>query len=192
MEASRKIVQENEMTVVHTKGHQDRQTKKLTMLAKINIEADKQALLGYEKSIERRATPGHRASLTINGNLITAQYDTEIRRAYTSPDMRTYLQRKHDFDDTALNLIDWDAIGSFLASLPLCQRIRTTKFIHNWLPTKEKLSRLTNAKDECLCGSAETHHHLLICPLREKESFDFISTLDRQLKKRKPQVIYVS
>jgi hypothetical protein len=65
---------------------------------------------------------------------VSADIETTLRNASTSGDLRNYLQQKHNWNDTTVELVDWHIHGQALKSLNSNQRKTITQVIHGWLP----------------------------------------------------------
>lgn len=153
----------------HMKGHQDDflPYHELSREAQLNVNADTYAtnyfLIGDTPTYD--ILPVNPANLYINHHIITREVKNEMRKSAQSPDLRIYMNRKFDWDDTIADLIWWSIHGSTILSSSAADRRRIRKFIFRWLPTCERLKKYTELFVQCpSCNvCTETHRHLHQC-----------------------------
>ena len=100
---------------IHVRGHQDdKKETELTQHEKWNVIADELADCGMKKHLRKIHLPGHVTSLVISGNLITTDHNQQIKHAFTSPHMQSYLTKKHHLSHENLQNVDFDAVAANL------------------------------------------------------------------------------
>ena len=108
--------------------------------------------------------PGYRDLLMIESNPITTKYAKMIRLEANTEDYAVCPQHRDTCSMTYMRLIDWDAIFHYIKSASISKRIRTVKYIHDKVPTRRQLHRMDNL-GPFFCGSLETSHLIIRCPL---------------------------
>ena len=153
----------------HVKGHQNK-SKSATLLSweeKLNVRADQLATFMRLK-LERKGVsqeicmPHSRINLFINNKLITKRFGRAMMRAWTTQDLRVYLENKYNWGSTICDELDWFALDRAFHRLPLTKQTWVTKFIHHWLPL---LGEKHNSITETLCPVCGTYnetwkHHI--------------------------------
>ena len=87
----------------------------------MNIRMDEiagECRIAHPFPLPAQAHSGHQVSLTLNGHIVTTKIHLQLRSALTSPSLQDYIQRKENWDDHIISMIDWQAHGSYLASVP--------------------------------------------------------------------------
>ena len=154
IEPLRQYVEKKKIECAHVRGHQEKKKENLTEDEEYNVLADKEAENAMKKKIDDYSfPPGHLTSLTINSRPVTTEYALELRRDFSSPDMRKYLCSKYKLDSATLEWIDWDAISSYIKDCRHADAIRILKLIHESVPTHERLSKMTEIQRCCACGA---------------------------------------
>ena len=103
-------------TFNHVKGHQDNKKDfaELSLLAQLNVGADKLAELAYDyapkSSKIATVLPRSPAVLVIGGVSITSRYDKRLKLASCKPQYMQYLQEKFGWTNETTNEVDWQAL----------------------------------------------------------------------------------
>ena len=108
--------------------------------------------------------PASKIGVTIEGRLITRNLYKEIIQAYTSRDIRTFMEGKFKWDTKTADCIDWESHGSNLSKLDYYQNKFVVKLIHERLPCRAASFNPSNQK-ECPCcnKTKETIEHMQEC-----------------------------
>jgi len=160
------------MTIEHVRGHQDRKMayKDLSLLAQLNVDADKYAgefqdLYGAERP-EVLMFPHNGVHLNLFGGTVTYNIKSSIRRAETEEPLYDHIQRRNKFSDQDMSNIDWEAHRTAIGRR-LGARVTTIKLIHELLPTNSVVSRYQadrSAKCPCCAWMSEDRDHIIRCP----------------------------
>jgi len=102
----------------HIKGHQDQKTstQNLTLPAQLNIECDSRAnhklpeLQNFSVFLPHPSLPAAYPYLQVHNKLIIRWATDALRHAATTPDYKSYMEKKHEWttDDSAE--VNWNAI----------------------------------------------------------------------------------
>jgi hypothetical protein len=168
--------------IEHVKGHQDT-TKcwdKLDIRAQINVLADRQADAIYRKPPGRTGlfptwVPGTGAALFHNDAQVTKGIPEYIREAKHTPEMKRHLiqrsqtarGRDKPWSEEIYSSIDWQHYGETFKKLSVGQRIQTSKYTNDLLPTARRLQVFNNRNDgRCFACQRlwEDTTHVLTCP----------------------------
>ncbi len=76
-----------------------------------------------------------KASLFLDGCLVTAKYKSSIKCAFTVPAITQYILEKTGWTCDAFNTVDWAAIGAYMKRLSVSKRAKVVKLMHNWQNT---------------------------------------------------------
>ena len=182
------LLQLPSVKLVYVKGHQDRTCSynRLNLLAQLNVDADDKAREYQERFGQARPyallTQHSGAFLVYPEGTRTANYGHSIRSRATSNPLRTYIKQKHQFDDSTMEMIDWNAHGSAMRK-HIKQRIRLTKMVHECLPTLKHLNRQDNGRRTCPgCkrSQCEDRDHIIKCNSDSRASWrhKFIASLE--------------
>lgn len=155
----------------HVKGHQDltEEYDNLPRAAQMNVQADHgatRALQETQRSDKYIELPANRATLRIQGDVITSKYKEMLRRAHLSQDIRHRMMINFEWDKNTPDKIWWSVHGASLRILSHNDRIRVQKFIHDQLATNQRLAReKEHLEDRCTtCGYiGEDNDHILRC-----------------------------
>jgi len=71
-------------------------------------------------------------ALRIDKMLIVGPVKKALLMKLSRPDMIQYLCQRNNWDSKMLDIIDFDAFGRYMKSLPNQRRTNVTKKIHNW------------------------------------------------------------
>jgi hypothetical protein len=156
------------------------------LLAQLNVDADDKAREYQERFGQARPyallTQHSGAFLVYPEGTRTANYGHSIRSRATSNPLRTYIKQKHQFDDSTMEMIDWNAHGSAMQK-HIKQRIHLTKMVHECLPTLKHLNRQGNGRRTCPgCkrSQCEDRDHIIKCNSDSRASWrhKFIASLE--------------
>ena len=64
-----------------------------------------------------------------------------------------------------MTTIDWNTIGVYFKGVPIAQKIRSIKFLHDSLPTVNTLHCIDKRGRNSMCGAPEISHNLFRCPI---------------------------
>jgi hypothetical protein len=172
-------------TIEHIKGHQDddKPVSQLSLLARLNIEADQLASTHQRRHPE----PAPRARLLRHTGVhlhlptgtVTSRYDQTLRQAYTAPLSISYLQERFSWTPAVFMTIHWDAHGKALQR-QRSHHVHFTKLVYDILPTNRVQHRHNNnISPLCPCCNAveETRDHLLRCPETETWRRELVGVL---------------
>ena len=187
LEATRKKMQSATTKCHHVKGHQDRNKSKeeLDGIAKLNLQADREADTVLYRGKEDYLLAGHRTTLFLAGVPVTTNYQSEIRRGFHTSDMNIYYGRKMSIGENIMDTIDFDAFGSVVEKLAIERRIRIIKFVHGWTPVHGQQNRIYSTSTTCRWGSKETIEHLYECELYSTVKKEFVKSFEANLNRAK-------
>ena len=164
----------------HIYGHQDDGTEfdKLPRMAQLNVQMDKAAKRYLLHLIRRDARnpiapcPSELAeegiSCWIDGIKMTTEAGPAIRRSALGKPLRDYLHRKELLHTDAFDLVDWEAIGNAMTSLPQLFRLWAAKHASGWCAVGHRMEQWGLWEDStcpcCTTEPKETPRHLLVCP----------------------------
>jgi len=154
------------------RGHQDRNTAidRLPLPAQLNCEADLEASQ-YQIPIDSEPheipfLPQSPCQLIIQNKSVTSKIKNRVYESATIPPLLKYIQKKHDWDEETMAVIDWKNYTHTLKKYRN-QWSTIVKHIHGISPTGS-IAHRNNAllPDECpACGApGEDNTHVLICP----------------------------
>jgi uncharacterized protein YjiS (DUF1127 family) len=110
--------------------------------------------------------PGSKAMLRVGDTWITSNYDYHVHLACRTPQIRSYCLERHKWSDEVFDSIYWDCIEKVRCTIkPITQLGRTSKVMHDWLPTMHNLGKIRGLTQcpGCECPD-ETFTHLYQCP----------------------------
>eukprot|EP00979_Chaetoceros_neogracilis_P012397 scaffold3287_cov274-Chaetoceros_neogracile.AAC.4 len=101
----------------HVKGYQDENNPidSLSPEAQMNIRMDKIAgdcRIAHPSPLPAKAHSGHQVSLTRNKHIVMTKIHLQLRSALTAPSLQDFIQRKENWDEHIVSMIDWQAHGS--------------------------------------------------------------------------------
>jgi hypothetical protein len=136
------------------RGHQDldKEYAELSLLARLNVDADKHAgefqdQHGAERTRVQRF-PHNGAQLFLSGETITYKEKPFLQYADTAPALQTYIQGRNEWSDATMQSIDWDAHGKALHR-GTATRVRLTKLVHDILPTNSFVHQFVDDRSCC-------------------------------------------
>jgi len=145
------LLENYEHTVVHVKGHQDRNKpfSKLSLEAKLNVLAHNLAVTQHcqmRQPAEDVKCVGNCAQLRIANRAVTSNIVHNLCEAAQRQDQTPYLCDRFGWTLSDFHSIDWDSFcKAFTTSMPENRiRVVNCKFIHGWLPTAKRLHRESN------------------------------------------------
>ena len=144
-------------TIEHIKGHQDddKPVSQLSLLARLNIEADQLASTHQRRHPE----PAPRARLLRHTGVhlhlptgtVTSRYDQTLRQAYTAPLSISYLQERFSWTPAVFMTIHWDAHGKALQR-QRSHHVHFTKLVYDILPTNRVQHQYFSVMSLLQCG----------------------------------------
>lgn len=158
--------------LTHVKAHQDRhkQLSDLSREAQLNVQADHLAAQVHTDqliTIPYSVPEAVHATLFINDIPITSKYRENLRDAYNSQHLRTYMQEKYQWCDQVIDDIWWEGHNRALKKLSHADRLTIQKYNFHHLPTlrREKLKHTTTSDfcPHCHINEQETDDHILLC-----------------------------
>ena len=162
-------------SISHVLGHQDnnKELHELSLEAQLNVAADSLAgsflYLGASPSYTVMIT-GAVVLLHSSEGTIVSRYQRNLRKLSTRATTREYICKKNHWKDEYL-LVDWDLHGLSIRKLYGMKNF-LTKYIHNWLPVGNVVSRYAPQYVEkcpsCEC-LVETREHMLRCTARQPQ-----------------------
>jgi hypothetical protein len=156
------------VTFEWVKGHQDEQTSDydLSPNAIFNIHSD--ALATATTQATGLTLVPHsplllttQCLLTINGSTITGKYCSNLRLLAAEPAFFDYLARKHHWDPSVIDTIDWDSF-CMAAQTYSSTEVHLLKLVHDKLPLHRQVYRHQAwTSEQCnYCSSQDTMDHL--------------------------------
>jgi ribonuclease HI len=185
----RQIEQQNTLVKLqHVKGHQDRTSEMLSKEAKLNIRADELATKAqHMKKISNLRTPTTKATLSINGELVTSAQSASLRKIYHSIQMRKFLEESNKWKGKTIDTIWWKVHGPSIEAMR-SEKTTIQKFIHGRLPCNQRNNLYYPYKPSycstCSTDTVEDQMHFIICkccPERQTRREQFIKELKNQL-----------
>ena len=176
-------------TYQHVKGHQDDDTPtvELSLVAQLNVEADKYAGAFRHQYGSYRPliplSPTRPVALDIDGKTIHRGFKQAIREAIHGPNLKEAMQLRYDWQDGVMETIDWEVHRQATQS-QTGRKTHYVKLCHEILPTGSIVSRYGQSlPDYCsLCRTPnEDFKHILRCghPTRLKWRNQLIHTLTK-------------
>ena len=180
------------------KAHQDdkRPYQELDIWGRMNCDADKIATRFRARMDKGEITPiregyfttSSKVCLSVQGKRVTSNFQHSVRRHIQGRKHRTYLERKHGWDNEVWNSIDWPAMkGSYLTLGPM-KRIKTSKRVHGWLNTGRQKSKISpDAVDAHKCprcqADNESQEHILLCPAgsAHRKRYDLVHSMSQDM-----------
>ena len=158
------------VSLKHVKGHQDRvlELHQMTREAQLNVEADKEAtkaLNNHRGKEQYSQMPATRAMLYINAQPITSKETENLRSAYLSQNLRSYMIVREEWKDRTPDTIWWEPHKRAIKKLNGTNKTRIQKFIHRGLPTNKKLNDQDKEHPTICpsCSEIETNEHVQCC-----------------------------
>ena len=156
----------------HVKGHQDETGKQLNLLETLNCIMDRKAKQ-YREYIESSTTYEYSQlhffanwTCEINGSVITENLDTHLREHIYYKQIKHYLIHNKQYSPTAVDNIDWIAIGKAAKSITMCRQIWVTKYVSGFCATGSVMKK-RKLWDDQLCPIChqckETTSHIITC-----------------------------
>lgn len=106
------------------------------------------------------------ATLLIKKIEVNADMPNELRKAVNSQDLVTYFKKKHNWNSSTLDYIDWEVHSNALKQLRGNHKKTILQYIHNWLPVNDHKST-GKTGDACICSRCnkctETPAHFEMC-----------------------------
>ena len=165
----------------HVKSHQDDNTPfpELSPHAQINVLADAHATAIHQMQPHTTGLfpswlSNTKAALYHHGQQVTSNIPAYVRTAAHAPKMKEYLIDRsrtatgtdNPWNDETFYSIAWKHLGHALRLLATGQRLQTSKFMNDLLPTRCRLQKLDNKTDgRCFACNLlwEDTNHVLCC-----------------------------
>ena len=108
---------------------------------------------------------GSKAVLKIGDEWITSKMKRHLYSARQGPKLREYIKRRHNWNDTQYDSVNWHTIGVVRRRSDLGKQRFTCKLLHGLLPVNHVRRHITSVSQcpGCPCGD-ETIAHLFKCP----------------------------
>jgi hypothetical protein len=93
---------------------------------------------------------------------VSTNLGSTIRHAATSANIRQYLTKKYNWDDSVSDKIDWSIHSNALDNLTSCQRKTMTQMIHEWMPVNGhpgQNNHINNQQCPTFKNKRETQEH---------------------------------
>ncbi len=150
---------------------------------KFNILMDRRAerrRLASSATLHTIPFETERATLVMNGSIVTTKIDDYITEAKTGPPMEAYIQEKMGWDQSTYDLVDWAVMGMYMKKISIGTRAKMVKLQHNWQNTGRQkglfLESAGASADAVLqtaqcpmgCGQYESPLHYLSCTKNPK------------------------
>lgn len=159
---------------VHVKGHQDKSTnfEHLDPSAQGNVIVDHLASKCLREAGRRPVTPTVNWKLTVNGKLISGNFDKRLYKEIYRPKMMEKWTSLFKLGPQIINACDWTSFFRSFSGHPPHKHINIVKFNARVLPVGTNLKRRRHSDTaECShCHVEETHQHLIQCLHPEIES----------------------
>jgi hypothetical protein len=159
-------------------------------MERLNVHADKNAIIGLNSEMASQANPVKRISLIPSSKValrihhtdITSHLATHLHKAATRPAMMKRAQTRYGWTESQFDMVDWKAHQGALQKLAFKEKKFVLKFIHQSLPMGEFFNKI-DPSQSLLCSSCkshqESHTHLYRCPARRAAMEDIF--LDQTL-----------
>ena len=160
----------------------------LTQPALLNIDYDERAedQYGEENTPRSRVMPHSSIKTYFESNHIinTGKLLKQIITDRHGPKMRRYIKKKFKWLTEQFESVDWES-----AQAAFNQQTRISKAIYHWLPTMERLNKITPAAyPSPLCNTCkkttETQDHIFTCGHHEarKQQINALKQMEREAK----------
>ena len=161
-----------EIAYQHVRGHQDETGRQLNLLETLNCIMDRKAKQ-YREYIESSTTYEYSKlhffanwTCTVNENVITENLDTHLREHIYYKQIKHYLTHNKQYPPTAVDNIDWIAIGKAAKSITIRKQIWVTKYVSGFCATGSVMKK-RKLWDNHLCPIChqckETTSHIITC-----------------------------
>jgi hypothetical protein len=144
-------------------------TKMLEAITKQQSELEEYILTRTQSNKLRK-----RAEIKIKGEPITANTHNNLRYAAEEPLYHKYLEKKYNWREQTIELIDWKTLRKATNNLPPSLRKTVQQVTHGWLPTNGHPGANSPTTQICpRCNQDnETNLHFLACPIGLNEWAD--------------------
>jgi hypothetical protein len=173
----------------HIKGHQEKNGKKLSHPAELNVEADRLATLSLETNkVDNIQLKKSKARIILHVKQVTSKYTMTIKNAFRSIQLRKYLQDSNNWDDNTIETVWWDVHGPTMKHYPIGNQSTLLKFIHNRSPCNKR-ENLYYGYIKPFCRNCkdiiETPEHILQCKKcakRQQAKEDYLKNMRRKME----------
>jgi hypothetical protein len=155
---------------IHVKGHQDavNELSQLDRWSKWNVQMDTLAKQEWTSARHKYIDPdifGEPWRVEVGGKKITSNMRGQLREACNMPSAMNYWDGKLRFGSRTSADIDWDALGTAMAGIPLNRRHWRSKTTTGFCATGRMMyRRKEHETDECpRCGAPENVEHIWKC-----------------------------
>ena len=164
--------------LVHVKGHQRETLHEvmkmqgpLTREATYNDWCDNAAEIEREEHqlpVQLCFINAAMVYLKTTNTLVTASAYDKIYHMKTTPIAEEYVRQKLGLTLTEQAMINWEALGNYIKTLAISQKVKVMKYIYNWqnVGAQKQLHHWADT-DEYMCpfkcGQIEESQHYLIC-----------------------------
>lgn len=107
------------------------------------------SILQNSKAIKVLYKPTGTATIIHQKQEVSANIENELRNPASTQDLRQYMQRKYQWQDSAIDNIDWMIHGDALHTLPTRMKKTTIQFIHEWAPTLAHPGQQIHVNHKC-------------------------------------------
>ena len=117
------------------------------------------------QGIEHHVFKGTKVGCKIEGRIENNKLHNTIKEHIQGRELKKFLMEKYGWSERIFMDIGWVAHQRELGKYPRVQRCTLVKYIHGWLATKRRRSRVGSLLDAAcpLCGREETRQHLFEC-----------------------------
>ena len=117
------------------------------------------------QGIDHHVLKGTQVGCKIDGRIENNNLHNTIKEHIQGRELKFFLMEKYGWPDHIFMDIGWVAHQRELTKYPRLQRCTLVKYIHGWLATKRRRSRIGSVLDATcpLCGEEETRQHLFEC-----------------------------
>lgn len=161
------------LTIKHVKGHQDEKKayKDLTILAQLNVDADKlagsfQTMYGMPRPTVLRF-PVNSVQFNLHTtDTVTYKLKSVLYHEASAPALRDYIAERNGWDDQDMQLINWKAHASAISRKSIPHN-HTVKLIHDILPTNSQVNLYEphrSPKCPYCWADPEDRDHIIRCP----------------------------
>jgi hypothetical protein len=172
------------LEIKHIKGHQDKNSEKLSPEAVLNVAADKLATIALtQKRVNNVMLPGNKTMIIINGKEVTSKFNKTLRDTFHATRMHNYYQETYEWSDQTIEDIWWQVHGKAILQFTNGKRTSIQKFMHKRIACNKRENRYKPYRSEmCLqCKDIiECENHILQCEkceIRKKGRNTYLKTL---------------
>jgi hypothetical protein len=176
------------INISYIEGYQDRNNNRVHGMAVLNVEADKCATIGLNKTkVKQLRLPTDKAILIMQGKKVSANYKSHLRDIFSATQLHEYYTQKYSWSHETIKNIWWDAHGLAIESFGAGQRATALKIIHGRIACNKRESVYYKFRSPLCytCGvDIEDTCHIIQCkkcPERQKLRRKFVMELRDKL-----------